>query len=293
MKKVNSFFSAPYPHWVGDGFPAKTLFSYHSHDQAISPFLLLDYAGPMPFSPTEHQRGVGEHPHRGFETVTLVYQGELAHKDSTGSGGVIGVGDVQWMTAAKGILHEEFHSHEFAQQGGTLEVVQLWVNLPKRDKMVTPRYQTITKEDIPQMTLADGQSVLRVIAGEVEGLTGPAETHTPMLVMDGTLNAAAQVTLPVKEGWTAIVVLRKGKLRANGQTLSVGQTVIFEQKGQDLDLHAIENGSEVLILAGEPIDEPIVGYGPFVMNSEAEIRQAIDDFQSGQFGRLEHATPGG
>ncbi|MEL6113851.1 pirin family protein [Photobacterium sp. SP02] len=287
MKEVLSIFSAPHPLWVGDGFPAKTLFSYQSHGQSISPFLLLDYAGPMKFSPSDRLRGVGEHPHRGFETVTLAYQGELAHKDSTGEEGLIGPGDVQWMTAASGILHEEFHSPAFSRSGGTLEMVQLWVNLPKSHKMDPPKYQTITAEQIPHIAVPDGRGYMRLIAGEMAGLSGPAATHTPMLMMDGTLKASGRFSPPVIEGWSAIVVVRSGQVRANGRLLAAGQTVIFSQRGGGLELEALQD-SELLVLSGEPINEPVVGYGPFVMNSEGEIKQAITDFQTGKFGILGH-----
>lgn len=288
MKKILSLYKAPHPHWVGDGFPAKTLFSYQAQGKSISPFLLLDHAGPMDFSPSAHKRGVGEHPHRGFETVTIVYQGELAHKDSTGEHGLIGPGDVQWMTAGQGILHEEFHSDTFAQQGGVLDMMQLWVNLPKRDKMTKPSYQTITAEQIPTITIPQQRGLLRVIAGEVEGLIGPAKTHSPILVMDGSIKAAGEYSLPIKEGWTVIAVVRKGQVTVNDQLVTTGQTIILSQRGIGLSLNAAEN-SDVFIMAGEPIDEPIVGHGPFVMNDASEINQAIVDFQSGKFGQLSHS----
>lgn len=286
MKKIHSIFSAPHPHWVGDGFPAKTLFSYQGQGKSVSPFLLLDYAGPMKFSPSEHLRGVGEHPHRGFETVTLVYQGEVAHKDSTGQQGVIGPGDVQWMTAASGILHEEFHSHAFAEKGGMLEMMQLWVNLPKRDKMTAPKYQEITSDQIPSLTLPDNRGYLRIIAGELAGTKGPISTYTPILVVDGDIKASGRYQLPIQDGWSAMVIVRQGQLKVNQQLVSKDQTVILSQSGEGLAIEALDD-SKLLILAGEPIDEPIVGYGPFVMTSQTEINQAITDFQSGKFGNLE------
>jgi len=285
MKKINSVYSSPRPHWVGDGFPAKTLFSYGEHGKQISPFLLLDYAGPAQFAPSERNRGVGEHPHRGFETVTIVYQGELAHKDSTGEHGLIGVGDIQWMTAGAGILHEEFHSDAFSQTGGMLEMMQLWVNLPQGKKMTAPSYQTITAEQVPTITLPDSGGELRVIAGECAGTKGPANTHSPLLVMDGLLKASAYYQVPVVEGWSVIVVARKGNITVNNQQLNTGQTIILSQHGLGVEITA-QQDSEVLILAGEPIDEPLVGYGPFVMNHQTEINQAINDFQSGKFGQI-------
>ncbi|MEP4888924.1 MAG: pirin family protein [Aliiglaciecola sp.] len=285
MKKVENVFSAPKPHWVGDGFPAKTLFSYQGMGKRVSPFLLLDHAGPMSFSPSEHIRGVGEHPHRGFETVTIVYDGEVAHRDSTGEQGVIGPGDVQWMTAAKGILHEEFHSKAFAKSGGKLEMMQLWVNLPKRDKMNTPKYQEIAAAQIPSVILPGDKGALRIIAGELDGLKGPASTHSPILVADGEIKATARFTLPIADEWSALVIVREGKVKVNGQVVSKDQTIILSQSGEGLEVEALDD-SKLLVLAGKPIDEPIVGYGPFVMNSDAEIKQAFTDFQTGKFGNL-------
>ncbi|MEO3863996.1 pirin family protein [Rheinheimera fenheensis] len=285
MKNVMSVQTASHPHWVGDGFPVKTLLSYQAQGSAISPFLLLDHAGPMQFSATTDKRGVGNHPHRGFETVTLVYAGEVAHRDSTGEHGVIGVGDIQWMTAGSGILHEEYHSASFAEQGGTLEMLQLWVNLPKQHKMTPPRYQTITAAQIPHIPLADNRGFLRLIAGETVGLSGPAHTFSPLLVIDGDIKASGKYVLPLPDGWSAMVIVRSGKLKANFQTVTANQTLILSQAGTDIVLQA-EQDSQLLILAGEPIQEPIVGYGPFVMNSEAEIKQALLDFQSGKFGQV-------
>ncbi|MEO3680412.1 pirin family protein [Rheinheimera sp. FR7-31] len=285
MKNVMSVQTASHPHWVGDGFPVKTLLSYQAQGSAISPFLLLDHAGPMQFSATTDKRGVGNHPHRGFETVTLVYAGEVAHRDSTGEHGVIGVGDIQWMTAGSGILHEEYHSASFAETGGTLEMLQLWVNLPKQHKMTPPRYQTITAAQIPHIPLADNRGFLRLIAGETAGLSGPAHTFSPLLVIDGDIKASGNYVLPLPDGWSAMVIVRSGKLKANFQTVTANQTLILSQAGTDIVLQA-EQDSQLLILAGEPIQEPIVGYGPFVMNSEAEIKQALLDFQSGKFGQV-------
>jgi len=286
MKKILSLHDAPHHHWVGDGFPAKTLFSYQAQGKSISPFLLLDYAGPMAFSPTTHKRGVGEHPHRGFETVTIVYQGEVAHKDSTGEHGIIGPGDVQWMTAGQGILHEEFHSESFARHGGMLDMMQLWINLPKRNKMTEPGYQTITAAQIPSIAIAENRGSLRVIAGEILGVTGPAKTYSPLIVMDSSIKAGGQCDLPIKEGWTVIVVIRKGQVKVNNQLASQGQTIILSQEDAGLTLSAIED-SDTFMMAGEPIDEPIVGHGPFVMNSTSEIKQALLDFQSGKFAQLD------
>ncbi len=248
---------------------------------------MLDYAGQTDFTPAKRPRGVGQHPHRGFETVTIVYQGELEHRDSTGAGGLIGPGDVQWMTAASGILHEEFHSEAFTRSGGTLEMVQLWVNLPARDKLAAPGYQTLLDADIPSLPLPDGAGSLRLIAGEFGGRRGPARTFTAMDVWDIRLNGSKPVNLELQPGRNTALVVLRGALLVNGEELlREGQLALFEQAGDELLLEA--NGEAlVLLLSGEPIDEPIVGYGPFVMNSETEIRQAIRDFQSGDFGRLD------
>lgn len=286
MKKILGLYSSPKQHWVGDGFPVRSLFSYDSLGQHISPFLLLDYAGPHEFAPAQQPRGVGQHPHRGFETVTIVYQGELEHRDSTGSGGLIGPGDVQWMTAASGILHEEFHSAAFTEQGGTLEMVQLWVNLPARDKLAAPGYQTLLDQDIPLVPLDDGAGSLRLIAGEFAGQQGPARTFTAMDVWDIRLNADKPLTLRVVEGRSTALIVLRGTLLVNGsQLVREAQMVLLDRAGDELLLEA-NNQALVLLLSGEPIDEPVVGYGPFVMNSQAEIAQAVKDFQSGAFGQL-------
>ena len=286
MKKIQGVHSAPRPHWVGDGFPARSLFSYNSHGRQLSPFLLLDYAGPYRFDPADRPRGVGQHPHRGFETVTIVYEGEVEHRDSTGAGGTIGPGDVQWMTAASGILHEEFHSPAFTRAGGTLDMVQLWVNLPAKDKMAAPGYQTLLDADIPAVALPDGAGRLRVIAGEYDGHRGPARTFTPMDVWDVRLvqGGAARFSLP--EGRTLAIVVLKGTVLVNGTEVArEAQLVTLAREGRDVAIEA-NTDATVLLLSGEPIDEPIVGYGPFVMNTQEEISQAMADFNGGRFGRM-------
>ncbi len=290
MKNILGVYSTPGRHWVGDGFPVRSLFSYQTHGEQLSPFLLLDYAGPAPFKATEHRRGVGEHPHRGFETVTIVYQGELEHRDSTGAGGRIGPGDVQWMTAGAGILHEEFHSADFARQGGTLEMVQLWVNLPAKDKMAAPGYQTLLERDIPVVELPDNAGSLRVIAGEYGRRPGPARTFSPMDVWDLRLNARGNVRLPVAAGRTLALVVLRGTVEINGAGIArEGQLVVLDREGADVVVEA-NNEASLLLLSGEPLDEPIRGYGPFVMNTEAQIAEAIEDFNSGNFGRIAPAT---
>ncbi len=286
MKKVIEIASAPPMHWVGDGFPVRSLFSYHSHARELSPFLLLDYAGPAAFAAGERPRGVGQHPHRGFETVTIVYQGEVEHRDSTGSGGVIGSGDVQWMTAGGGILHEEFHSHSFTRNGGTMEMVQLWVNLPAKDKMVRPGYQAILAEDIPTVQLPGDAGTLRVIAGNFDGREGPAHTYTPLSVWDVAMRANGRLDTEIAAGWTAAIVVLRGTLLINDSDIArSSQLVTLDRPGHRVSIEANDEAA-FLVLAGEPIDEPVVGHGPFVMNTASEISTAMQDFRSGRFGQL-------
>ena len=285
MKNVLHVQDAPRQHWVGDGFPVRSLFSYQSHGQVLSPFLLLDFAGPAEFAPASTPRGVGQHPHRGFETVTIVYDGEVAHRDSTGQGGEIGPGDVQWMTAGAGILHEEFHSPAFTAQGGKLRMLQLWVNLPAKDKGAAAGYQAISQAQIPAVALPGGGQV-RVIAGDYQGQQGPAKTFTPMHVWDVRLVAGETLELDLPEGWSTALAIVQGTVLVNGKDVArEAQLVVMAQEGRRLTLEA--NGDVALLLmSGEPIDEPIVGYGPFVMNSQQEIVQAVNDFNSGKFGNM-------
>lgn len=286
MKKLNAVRQAPQGHWVGDGFPVKTLVDYSTLAQTISPFLLLDYAGPAKFSPGAQPLGVGEHPHRGFETVTIVYSGELAHRDSTGKSGVIGQGDVQWMTAGSGILHEEFHSSAFTRNGGTLEMVQLWVNLPAEVKMSEPHYQSIHNQTIPTLTLNDEQSTVRVIAGSYNGQNGPAESFTPVNVWDASLKKGLTEVLPVPAGHNAILTVLHGSVTINGdQTVEATQTALFTCEGKGIMIEAKED-AVLLILSGTPINEPMFGHGPFVMNTREEVQQAIADYRDGRFGQM-------
>ena len=292
MKQILGIHRSPHAHWVGDGFPVRSLFTYDNLASRISPFLLLDYAGPHDFTPTNARRGVGQHPHRGFETVTIVYQGELEHRDSTGAGGLIGPGDVQWMTAANGIIHEEFHSPGFGRSGGTLEMVQLWVNLPARDKRAAAGYQTLLAQDIPEVPLDGEGGSLRVIAGSYRGHAGPARTFTRMDVWDLRLNAGAALQLPVAAGRNAALVVLRGNVQVNGEReAGPSSLVLLDRGGEDVTVEALE-GASVLLLSGEPIDEPIVGYGPFVMNSQAEIAESFDDFHAGRFGQMQDERGG-
>jgi quercetin 2,3-dioxygenase len=274
------------PHWVGDGFPVRSLFSYQGDASAVSPFLLLDYAGPAEFGPSQKRRGVDVHPHRGFETVTIVYQGELEHRDSGGNRGSIGPGDVQWMTAASGVVHEEYHSEAFTERGGTLEMIQLWVNLPAAAKMSPPRYQEILDRQIPTATLDGGAGTARIIAGEFRGTKGPARTVTPVNLWDMRLTGGHSTNLSLPDGYTTILLIQKGSVTLNDSTAARGVALVLcDRAGESLDI-ACEEDATVLLLCGEPIDEPVVGQGPFVMNTQAEIRQAIHDFQSGRMGSL-------
>ncbi|HEN3625733.1 TPA: pirin family protein [Yersinia enterocolitica] len=287
MKKVQGIYRAPRQHWVGDGFPVRSLFSYQSHGKQLSPFLLLDYAGPMDFTPTQHRRGVGQHPHRGFETVTIVYDGEVEHRDSTGKGGIIGPGDVQWMTAGGGILHEEFHSDAFAKRGGAFEMVQLWVNLPAKDKMTAPGYQAIRNETIPQVALPEGAGSLRVIAGDYAGENGPANTFSPLNVWDIRLNQGKSAEFSLPNDWNTALIVLRGTVQVNGDAIARdAEMVLLDSTGSNVTIEA-NNDAVLLLLSGEPIDEPIIGYGPFVMNTQEQIAEAIADFNSGRFGSMD------
>ncbi|MEO6808896.1 MAG: pirin family protein [Isosphaeraceae bacterium] len=283
MKSIVKILSAPAPHWVGNGFPVRTLISPQEHGEALSPFLLLDYAGPAEFAPSDEPRGVGEHPHRGFETVTIVYQGELEHRDSAGNHGKIGPGDVQWMTAASGIIHEEWHEQEFTKRGGVLEMVQLWVNLPAKDKASPPRYQELLDRTIPVVDL-DGLGAVRVIAGEFRGATGPARTFTPVSVLDVQLKAGSRLVLDLPDGQTALLCVLNGQLSINGSaTASTAKLAILDREGDQVVLET-QGGARLLALTGEPIHEPVVSHGPFVMNTREEIRQAVEDYRAGRMG---------
>ncbi|MGH8660473.1 MAG: pirin family protein [Burkholderiales bacterium] len=284
MKKVIGILRGPPAHWVGNGFHVRSLLMYEGQAEVISPFLLLDYAAPEEFAPSDGPRGVGRHPHRGFETVTIAYQGGVEHRDSAGNHGVIGPGDVQWMTAASGIVHEEWHEREFTRRGGTMEMAQLWVNLPAKHKLAAPRYQDIRSERIPVVSLEAGASV-RVIAGEFRGAKGPARTFTPINVWDARIPAGQRVEMEFTEGYTTLLAVLRGKVRINGvEAAHAAEVAVLDRAGRRVALEAVEDAT-VLVLNGEPIDEPVIGYGPFVMNTREEIHQAIRDFQSGRLER--------
>ena len=289
MRNVKQIYRANSQHWVGDGFLVQPLFSHMGDDRGTNPFLMLDYAAPYEFSPNEARspRGVGQHPHKGFETVTIAYHGEVAHRDSSGGGGIIYEGDVQWMTAGSGIIHEEFHSENFSKQGGLFEMVQLWVNLPAKDKNTPPRYQHLAKAGIPVVEFPDEAGRLRLIAGEYKGVKGAADTFTEMNVWDIVLNAGKKAVLEIPEAHNLSMVVLRGNVTLNGkEQTGAGQLVGFEKSGGNVHIEAGSEEVKILLLSGVPIDEPVVGYGPFVMNTAEEIRQAISDFKSGKFGSI-------
>ena len=288
MRHVRRIYQATSQHWVGDGFLVQPLFSHMGEDKQTDPFLMLDYAAPMEFEPnTAHPHGVGQHPHKGFETVTIAYHGEVAHRDSAGGGGVIKEGDVQWMTAGAGIIHEEFHSEAFSQRGGLFEMVQLWVNLPAKDKETPAGYQHLAKENIPVLDLPHSAGHVRVIAGEYASTRGPAQPFTEMNVWDLVLNAGANTSLSLPATHHLNMVVLRGEVTLNGSdTAHAGELVSFVTQAGEIQLQAGGEEVKILLLSGVPIDEPVVGYGPFVMNTQQEIRQAILDFNAGRFGRI-------
>lgn len=286
MKKVKTVLpTTTRSHWVGDGFNVRPIFAQLAFKQDISPFLMFDYAAPLAFDATEEKRGVGPHPHRGFETVTIALQGEVEHGDSVGNRGVIGPGDVQWMTAASGIIHEEFLSRDFLKRGGVLEMVQLWVNLPAKYKMVAPKYQPILSRDIPEVQLPGNSGSVRVIAGHYAGTAGAASTFSPVNLWQIKLAAGKQVELTVPEGDTAMLFLLQGKISAGNTTIAAGDLALLGREGTRIVLQAPEDSS-LLLMGGEPIAEPIVASGPFVMNTEQEIRLANTDYYSGRMGQM-------
>ena len=277
-------------HWVGNGFPVRSVFDYNGLGRELSPFLLLDYAAPFRFTPGNEKRGVGGHPHKGFETVTIAYQGELEHRDSSGGGGKIGAGDVQWMTAGNGIVHEEFHSKDFTRKGGTLQMVQLWVNLRAKDKSAKAGYQTLLKAQIPTVSLPQDAGTVRVIAGEFGGQQGPAKTFTPINLWDVELRAGESAELRLPTGHTTAFLVLSGEVAINGEgkvdRVGEGDLAIFGREGESITVEATAD-AKLLVLGGEPFDEPIVAHGPFVMNSRAEIQRAFEDYQLGKMGELD------
>lgn len=273
-------------HVVGDGFHVRNLFPSNDLDRELSPFIMLDYAGPTFYPATDTPRGVGEHPHRGFETVTIIYQGIVAHRDSAGNSGVIGPGDVQWMTAASGIVHEELHEKEWAKRGGTLQAIQLWVNLPRSSKMSAPGYQTIVNDQIPVVQLDGGGGSLRVIAGSIGSARGPAKTFTPIELYDLRLRAGHSMPLQIPNGYNVGLLVLSGQASVGGShRLSEADLAVFVSTGDPVTIVAEEDAT-ILVMAGEAIDEPVARYGPFVMNTKAELVEAVNDYQAGKMGHL-------
>jgi len=287
LKKVLSIHEAGSRHWVGDGFHVRNLFPSTGISKEIDPFLMLDYAGPTEVAPSHRPRGVEEHPHRGFETVTIAYQGAVEHRDSGGNSGIVRPGDVQWMTAASGVVHEEKHEREFTKKGGAFEMVQLWVNLPKAHKMSAPRYQALLREQIPVVSLGTAGEA-RIIAGEWNGTRGAARTVTPINVFDVRLHGGGSAKLHIPAGHNTAVILLHGEAAINGESAlkDEAQLALLSLEGERVSLDARQD-SVLLILSGVPINEPVASYGPFVMNTRAELTQAIEDYNAGKMGRLE------
>ena len=290
MKKIARIYPAPAKHWVGNGFHVHGMFNYGETHKNVDPFLLMDYASPQHFdgNRVSDLRGVGEHPHRGFETVTIAYQGEVAHKDSAGGGGIIGTGDVQWMTAGSGLMHEEFHSEAFSKSGGLFEMVQLWVNLPAKDKMTAPKYQAIATGDIPVVDL-DGAGTARIISGELGDTAGAASTFSPVNLWDVRMTAGGSYTFGVPEAHNLLILVLDGTIAINGEHVArPAELATFQRGGASVTIEA-NNDAKILILTGEPLNEPIAGYGPFVMNTREELMVAMNDLQSGKFGQIVHS----
>lgn len=277
------------PHFVGDGFRVHNFIpsGYHLDMQRMDPFIMMDYNSKFYFPPSEKPRGVGVHPHRGFETVTIAYQGRVAHHDSSGGGGVIGEGDVQWMTAASGVLHKEYHEEGFSKAGGDFQMVQLWVNLPAKDKMSKPKYQAIKSTEMGKVALPNNDGSVEVIAGAYRGIKGPASTFTPVSMFNARLNQGASTDFSFPEHYNTALLVIEGSITVNGKEKApADHFVLFENKGESFTITADED-AVVLVLSGEPINEPIAAHGPFVMNTREELMQAFNDFNQGKFGYLE------
>jgi len=286
MKKLLRIHQSSGMHWVGNGFPVRSVFDYNGLGRELSPFLLLDYAAPYQFPPGNEKRGVGGHPHKGFETVTIAYQGEIEHRDSSGGGGKIGAGDVQWMTAGNGIVHEEFHSQDFTRKGGTFQMAQLWVNLRAKDKSAKAGYQTLLKAQIPNITLPQEAGTVRVIAGDYNGRKGAAKTFSPINLWDVNLRAGKSAELPLPDGHTTTFLVLSGEVQVDGERdAGEGDLAIFARAGDGITVKA-KTDAKLLVMGGEPFDEPVVGHGPFVMNSRAEIQQAFEEYQLGRMGEI-------
>jgi quercetin 2,3-dioxygenase len=286
-KNIESIIAPPNPHMVGDGFRVHTFIpSYQVSMERMSPFLMLDYNAKFYFPPTDQPRGVSVHPHKGFETVTIAYKGKIAHHDSAGNSGIIGEGDVQWMTAASGILHKEYHEKEFSKAGGDFQMVQLWVNLPAKDKKSPPKYQGVVNADMGKFELPNKGGSVEIISGNYAGVQGSASTFTPVHLMNAKLNAGGKADFSFPSQFNTALVIIEGSVTVNDQAVSANHFVLFENKGEDFTMEATTDAI-VLVLSGEPIREPIAAHGPFVMNTRAELVEAFDEFQNGKFGYLE------
>ena len=288
FKKIEKFITPPPHHWVGDGFKVHTLFPSNDIEKSrMSPFFLLDYNAKTEFPPSDIPKGVGPHPHRGFETVTIAYRGKVAHHDSAGNSGVIHEGDVQWMTAGSGILHKEYHEKSFSKAGGLFQMVQLWVNLPKKYKMTEPKYQALVHDKMGKVELPNNTGIINIIAGKYQNVKGPAFTFTPINLFDIRLNKNADVSFEIPDKYNTAILILSGTITVNdSDTVKTDQFILFGNSGETVKISAIEE-SVILLLSGEPINEPIFQYGPFLMNTKKEIIEAFDDFNSGKFGHLE------
>jgi len=286
-RNIETVMAPPAPHFVGDGFRVHNFIPYKADMQRMSPFIMMDYGSKFYFPPTDKPRGVGVHPHRGFETVTIAYKGKVAHNDSAGNSGVIAEGDVQWMTAASGILHKEFHEENFSKTGGDFQMVQLWVNLPAKDKMSKPKYQGLTNEQINKFQLPNNGGVVEVIAGQYQDVKGSASTFTPVNLLNVKLNKGTVTNFSFPANYNTGLVVVEGSVKINeAELVPTNNFVVFQNNAEDFIIEATENAI-VLVLSGEPINEPIAAQGPFVMNTRAEIIQAIEDYNMGKFGYIE------
>lgn len=285
-KKIEQIFSPPAPHMVGDGFRVHNFIPYGMSMERMSPFIMMDYNSKFYFPPTNKLRGVDVHPHRGFETVTIAYKSKVAHHDSSGNSGIIGEGDVQWMTAASGILHKEYHEEQFSKEGGDFQMVQLWVNLPAKDKMTKPKYQGLSNNEINKHKLPNDNGVIEVIAGEYKGTSGAATTFTPVNLFNTKLKKDASATFNFPENYNTALLVIEGSISVNNKNVPTDHFLLFSNEGEEFTIKALEN-AVVLILSGEPINEPIVARGPFVMNTQQEVIQAMNDVNMGKFGYLE------
>ena len=287
-KTIQQILPPPAPHMVGDGFRVHNFFpsGYNIGKNRMSPFFMMDYNSKVDFSPRETPRGVGVHPHRGFETVTIAYHGKIAHNDSTGNSGVIGEGDVQWMTAASGILHKEYHEEAFSKKGGPFQMIQLWINLPAKDKMSKPKYQPLTNDQLGKYQLPNDGGVVEVIAGEFKGVKGAASTFTPVEMYNVKLKKGKSVSFDLSENFNTGILVVEGSVKVNGENVPTDNFILFKNEGETISVEAAGD-SILFVISGEPINEPIAAYGPFLMNTHEELEQALEDFNKGKFGYLE------